>query len=248
VVNKIFFVCFGMFVMLRGDLLQIDLQDLKENPYGFVFVDRGITREDLAYFNQIDIQTERFYHHFGEVKNIESSIADFLQKVGENGEEYSLQIASRISSFAEEVVKESGKNEAWVHLRASIATDRYDASRWHFDGYYYTPEDADDLLFKFAATLVGPSTLFYMLPPELRKTIGGRIRDRKYMEKFCEEEQIVAPKLGEGAIFVGGKGVTALHSEPPIHEKRLFFSVVPATKAQLPQLKQRVLTTYPKDS
>ena len=77
-----------------------------------------------------------------------------------------------------------------------------------------------------------------------------KVRDRNYMKEFCQIENIVSPRLGEGVVFVGGRGVglAALHSEPPIHENRLFFSIVPCTENQLVELKARVLGVYPQDS
>ncbi len=240
----------GAFMVLHGSTLNKALNGLKEDPYGFALIDVGITEEDLANFRCIDIQGERFYHQFGELEKVQEEITDFFIEVGSNQHAVALQAGARLAQIVNEVVEASGKEAAWVHLRASIPTDRYDLPRWHMDGYYYIPEGPEDLLFKFAATLMGPPTLFYLLPPELRKLAKTQMCNREYMKQFCQVENIVTPRIGEGAIFLGGRGVgvAALHSEPPIHENRLFFSIVPCTKKQLVDLKERVLAVYPKDS
>ena len=63
-----------------------------------------------------------------------------------------------------------------------------------------------------------------------------------------DAEGIVARIRNAGAIFIGGPGFAALHSEPPIHQSRLFLSVVPCKQAQLAELKARVISVYPRDS
>jgi len=237
-------------VALHGAMLRESLDGLRENHFGFVVVDVGITEEDLSIFSAIDIEREWFFHQFGELEKIQERISEYLSKVGSNDHELTLQAAARLTQIVHQVLNASVKDSAWVHLRSSVPTDKYDLPRWHMDGYYYIPEGPDDLLFKFAATLIGPSTLFYLLPPELRSSIKMKVRDRNYMKEFCQIENIVSPRLGEGVVFVGGRGVglAALHSEPPIHENRLFFSIVPCTENQLVELKARVLGVYPQDS
>src|SRR5262249_15908206 len=107
-----------------------------------------------------------------------------------------------------------------------------------------------DILFKFVVTLVGPTTLFYPLPLELRKSTEQMVHNRQYMKNLCRPENIISPRLGEGAVFRAGQYTTsaALHSEPPIHEDRLFFSIVPCMEMQLPALKVRIAAMYPKNS
>lgn len=236
-------------VELQGAALSEAIGGLKDDRYGFVIVDRLITDEELEGFQYIDIQSERFYHQFGELEKTQEGISDFLSSVGANERELASQAAAILAHIASQVIEASGKETAWIHLRASVPTDKFDLPRWHMDGYYYIPEGPDDLLFKFAATFLGPPTLFYRLPSELRNGIRRHIPDRKYMKEFCQVENIVTARVGEGVVFIGGRGagVAALHSEPPIHENRLFFSVIPCSNEQLPELKARVFAVYPKN-
>jgi hypothetical protein len=239
---------FSAFTALHGATLSNALSNLKENRYGFTFVDAGITEIDLTNFSRIDIQREWIYHLFGEFEHLEEIIADFIGEVGENDREVILQAAAQIGHLIKEVINTSGRETAWVHLHSFIPTNKYDLPRWHMDGAYYASEERDDLLFKYVITLMGPTTLFYFLPPELRKTAESHTNNRHYMKKFCQTENIASPSLGEGAVFIAGRGAAALHSEPPIHENRLFLSIVPCKNNQLAELKARVASVYPKDS
>ena len=239
-----------IFSTLHGASLSEALNGLKTNLYGFTMADVGITARDLENFGSIDIQREWVYHQFGELETIHESFADFFSEVGSNGNEVGWWAAARLEQLAIDVLEASGKETAWISLLSFTPTHRFDLPRWHVDGYYYTTNGSEDLLFKFVVTFVGPTTLFYLLPPELRTATEMHSSNRPFMKNFCREEKIVSPLLGEGAVFVAGRytQVTALHSEPPIHENRLFFSVVPCAESQLTELKTRVLAIYPKDS
>lgn len=236
--------------ILHGAPASEALDELRENPYGFVMFDIGITPRDLEHFSSIDIQREWVYHQFGELERLEESIAHFVHEIGSNEIELAADIASQLKKITKEVIEGSQNETAWVCLRSFTPTNRFDIPRWHVDGHYYSPDGPNDLLFKFVVTLVGPTTLFYLLPLELRKSTATAVLNRQYMQNFCKQENIVSPNLGEGAVFRAGQytALAALHSEPPIHENRLFFSVVPCTEMQLPALKTRIAAMYPKNS
>ena len=224
------------------------LSALRESPYGFVLCDVG--NWDLERFGSIDIQREWVYHQFGDLETLEKSIANFIGEIGSNESGLALQVASQLKEITGAVINASGKETAWICLRSFIPTSRYDVPRWHVDGFYCTPEGPEDLLFKFVVTLVGPTTLFYPLPQELRKRSENMVHNRQYMSNLCKQENVVSPNLGQGAIFRSGQytKMAALHSEPPIHENRLFFSIVPCSQAQLPALKTRITALYPPNS
>ena len=228
---------------VHGVSIQEGLRELKEAPYGFAMVDVDFSLEN---FSSIDIQRDGVYHHFGE-DNIEESMAHFFSEIGHNEE--ALRTAISIKEIIRKVLEASRKETGWICLRAFIPTTRFDIPRWHVDGPYYAPDEPEDLLFKFVLTLRGPTTLFYPLSPELRKITEKGIHNRQYMKAVCKEENIISPQIGEGAVFIAGlfTAVTALHSEPPIHEHRLFLSIVPCTETQLLALKRRVSSLYPKE-
>jgi hypothetical protein len=229
--------------------LKEKIEELQSNPYGFVFADLGLSQEDLSLFGEIVFEKERFYHQFGEIENTEEKISAFLSQIGNNEPNLTAKAAHIIAEITYDMMEASGKETGWIHLRCSLPTDRYDQPRWHMDGYYYILEGKDDVPLKFSATFAGTPTLFYFLPQELRKTAKLHERDRSFMKELCKPEGIVSASRGSGSIFIGGlgPGLAALHSEPPIHEKRIFFSFVPCTETQIGVLKKRVTDVYPKD-
>ena len=235
---------------LHGACINEAIDELKQSSYGFVLFDLGISSKDLELFNSIDIQREWVYHQFGEMEKIEESIVKFIDEIGSNEKGLALQVASRLKEITDEVIQSSGKQTGWACLRSFTPTNRFDVPRWHVDGPYYIPNEPKDLIFKVVVTLVGPTTLFYPLSPDLRKLSEKAVHNRPYMKNFCKQENIVSPNLGEGALLRSGQYTTvgALHSEPPIHENRIFFSIVPCTEVQLPGLKTRVTSVYPKNS
>jgi len=250
--NKWLKISFSLLIssLLHGTSINGALDELKSDPYGFAFVDVGITKEDLENFSSIDIQREWVYHQFGEMERVQEIFANFFGEIGVSEHAIILRAAERLKEIASDVVKASGKETAWICLRSFIPTNRFDLPRWHVDGHYYRSDEPEDLIFKFALTLVGPTTLFYPISRELRKTTEKTVRNRQYMKNVCKQENIVSPKIGEGALFISGQytSVAALHSEPPIHENRLFLSIVPCSEKQIIALKSRVTALYPKDS
>lgn len=242
-----FFLLAFLFSTELYPLLNSGIYTERNCHYGFYFVDVGITEEDLANFSSIDIRNECFYHQFGELSEVESTITQFLSNIGENEQSLIMRVAARLAQLTDQIMKASGRETAWVHLRASVPTDAYDTPRWHFDGNYFTPVEGYPM-YKFATTLMGPPTLFYPISKELRSTALRHMLDRNYMKEFCSADQILMPKKGEGVVFLAGnKNESALHSEPPIHEKRLFFSITPCNEKQLAELQKKVQTVYPKD-
>jgi hypothetical protein len=134
-----------------------------------------------------------------------------------------------------------------LRLRSFTPTSEYDVPRWHQDGYYYAPYEGNP--YKFAITLKGPATLFYKLPPHLKENFLTLTREG--MEKNGYNRQALAtllkpfkeaafiPQPYQGAVFIVGSEYAAVHSEPPIHEERLFLSVLPGSKAQIKEWKDQ---------
>lgn len=167
--------------------------------------------------------------------------------MGQNDAELVAKIAARVNEITGLVIAASGRETGWVYLRSTVPADTFDIPRWHFDGNYYSVKDLEEIQCKFVLALVGPSTLFYPIPCEQRLVVRKRTRDRLYMQEYCQADKIIAPNRGEGAFFLGSQiNWSALHSEPPLHEKRLFMSIVPCETQHIDDLKQRVLGVYPK--
>ncbi len=166
---------------------------------------------------------------------------DLLHAMGTNECELVKRVALRVTEVVRAIMVASGQETAWLCLRAFTPIDLYDLSRWHMDGYYFTPTNKEDLMYKFAVTLRGASTLFYPVSQVERNKVWKKTINREYMQAFCKQDQMVSPQQGEGVFFIGGRtDQSALHSEPSIRENRLFFSIVPCNEKQIGELKKKV--------
>ena len=242
----LFLLSLGVFSSIFSEPYSNVVQNLKESPYGFYFVDSGITTEDIKDFESLDIQKESFYHQFGQLNDTQKGIAQFFCEMGNNSAILAERAAALLTRLTQDIMFSSGRDAAWVHLRASPPTDAYNIPRWHIDGAYFKASGLDDIMYRFALTLKGAPTLFYLLPNELRNEAWNHMLNRRYMQLFCSADRIVAPMIGEGVFFLGGKrDSSALHTEPPIKEHRLFFSIVPCSEDQLIPLKNKVIAIYP---
>jgi hypothetical protein len=129
------------------------------------------------------------------------------------------------------------KENAWLMVLAFVPTDNYNIPRWHIDPFYFLPEETP---LKFIATLKGPSTLFYFLPEERRKEFAllNPYHHENWRDVF-DPSRVTQAKKGEGAFFItGNMDRGAVHSEPPIHEERIIFSVIPANEEELEMLRR----------
>ncbi len=174
---------------------------LPQTPYGFSVLDMGLTVQECADFDKLDIQKTQSLHVFSDFEVLECRITTLLREVGNNDAALAQKIASHIVAIKNQIMAASGLSAAWVCVSASLPTNAYDIPRWHMDGYYFTPIQPTSLMYKFIMTLVGPSTLFYQLPAEYRQELAMKTFDRAYMHSVCTADKIVDPKKGEGVFF-----------------------------------------------
>lgn len=223
------------------------LEALAHNRYGYSFVDVGLTPADLFALDQIQIGVNRDYNQFGGRANWEEEIAHFLAEIGPNQPPLIEQVAKRVAQIADEVMTASGRPTGWICLRAGVPNTQFDQPRWHMDGHYYSVK-ARSIQYKFALTLIGASTLFYPIPKDyisLRRIIWMHMGSRSFMSELCQPDKATSAVRGQGAYFTAGDyRIAAIHSEPPIHENRLFFSIVPCEEDELETLKGKVMTFY----
>lgn len=64
------------------------------------------------------------------------------------------------------------------------------------------------------------------LNPENRETIANMLN----------RSQSISALPMQGTIYIVGTNSSAVHSEPPIHEERLFLSIVPGNKSEIQEL------------
>ena len=82
------------------------------------------------------------------------------------------------------------------------------------------------------AALKGKQTLFYAVSQDVRKEFDLHRDNRAFLSNLLNAAQAESTPKGYGAFFlVGDDESAAIHSEPPIHEERLFISVLPGRRA-----------------
>lgn len=226
----------------------------------FLIFNTDLSAEEKSCLTKVEINSITEYNNYGNIKTLKGELNSFMGALG-NDTKTSVCVSQLVTRLVKEVIIGSGKEAAWVSLRASTVNKEFDLPRWHTDGNFYLSE-LDDVQFKFVMALKGPQTLFYPLPGEMREEFDaiqngisvplledgsvdkvGFLKasevNRKVLAKKLDINKAISAKFGQAAIFVVGTKYSAVHSEPPIREGRLFLSVVPGTKNQINELYQR---------
>lgn len=230
-----------LFSKLFSSPFKDQLEKLGDCSEGYCVVHNVFNPEDLNKFDQIDIRKKAFFDHFGTTADLETRLEGFFSEIGENSKNLAKWAARKITIIANEIIEASEREAAWFHLHASIPTVEYDLPRWHMDGLYFRcPKEYCS--YKFVTTLKGPSTLFYPADASLRKIFQTHYGEREFLSEVCPTIHAFSPLPGEGVFFIGSDwDRAAVHSEPPIHEMRLFFSVLPCDKNMLAELKKKIV-------
>jgi hypothetical protein len=65
------------------------------------------------------------------------------------------------------------------------------------------------------------------------------VEGRKLLMDIIDASKIISAEFGQGAVFKVGDDYPAVHSEPPIHEERLFISILPGSKVKIQELYEK---------
>lgn len=194
--------------------------------------------EDL---NQISLSKPGTFDFFGSVYSdqFKSTMIDFLESIG-NDFELSKSLSKILITKA--VIPFLVANHAdclWMTIRVMFPTTEYEIPRWHFDGSFY---DTDSYQLKLAGTLVGPGTLFKKTTEEDINNFVDEYKRREQTNRQLLDdnvkniETVQLTNTDVGIFTVGKIPKVAIHSEPNINQKRLFFSVVAGSADNIKQL------------
>lgn len=204
----------------------------------FINFDIGLSQEEINNLNNMRIDTPSVYDNFGKLDHLINELDGFVKSLNKNNANLSKLISILINKLVNDIVLGFQKETAWVTIRSSIATNLWDSPRWHTDGYYYSPYIGAQ--YKVSFTLKGPASLFYPLPYDLRQKFNSLQFDPENREKIANmletSQAISAIAQRQGTIYIVGTNYAAVHSEPPIHEERLFLSIVPGSKSEIQEL------------
>jgi hypothetical protein len=228
----------------------------------FEFFNLTLTEEEWKLFEKVKIEFDpnaekpyREKHMFGQLERVEDEAAAFLKNLSDQNSEIAESVAKLIANLVNEILAATGKETAWVVLRGWTPTDMFDIPRWHRDVPILDAPVGQEGHYKFTMALKGPTTMFVRLANdqqdlyvELARELSWimtayateeeRLEHRKHLAKILGPVEgpnvIQAPHRSATMFEVGFNG--AIHSEPPIHEERLFLSVFAESKEEIEKI------------
>jgi len=209
---------------------------------------------DFDYYGSISDFTGKAFDGFGKLPLPESVTSQMANVT----EEITAGLATHLDPT---------ETDAWITIRFQPTSHAFDTPRWHIDGKMFTDGTVPKIQYKIGGALFGPGTLFYDIPPEKRHSFAEETTDpgiqfynglvagkdpnvlneewlnaRKLVDKKVPQENIVQGSSEFMAVFaVGDPGTSGFHSEPNMSSSgnRMFFSMVPGTKSQIEELRQK---------
>ena len=227
---------------------------IKNPKKSYKIIKLNIDKNIINILNEININIDNIFDYFGESKILDcNKLKDFLINIGNNNIKDVNQITKFIKKLLFKICNKFNKDFCWLTIRISKNKENskenklrdYDIPRWHIDGRYYNNES---IQYKFILTLKGPSTLIINPNNKIRKKFlqildkdNDRINIRLERNKIVKNESIIKVKtLINGLITMSNNSdLATIHSEPPIHEDRIFISILPMTIDEIDQLKLR---------
>ena len=234
------------------------IDSLMASTDSFAFVDIGPTNYANLLFTKENITNNTFeYYGIFEEKIINEKLIEFLNQITDD------KTSKKITKFMDDIIDSytmiTHKAYIWLTMRIFHPSHSFDIPRWHADGYYYETAkyvSRGEPQLKLAGVLTGPATLFKLGNQEMftkylqlqRKLYADfdskdyfkekDITNRKIINDELQQYATVAPKQDQVVIFkVGMNG--AIHSEPKMDTKRLFYSIVTGTHDEILDLAMR---------
>lgn len=210
-----------------------------EKPY--MFVDLGLGEQekfavDQLWFDRLGNRGSIQYSRYGELHLLTDELLQFFPKIGSQSEKINEELAALVERIVKNVLQVAEKKSAWVCVRAFYPSAFFDQPRWHMDGRFYGLAEGERCV-KFGVALRGAGTLFYDASEEERQVFLKHQKDRDFLETFLSSQHVQQTGFSEGAFFlVADPKISAIHSEPPIAEERLFLSVLPGSEEEIEEL------------
>ena len=189
------------------------------------------------------------YTSYNNLDNLEES----FKKASNDNDNDSIKImVGIVQKLLSKLLKAYNTQYYWIAIRIKTKNNFFDIPRWHCDSYYFTTRDR--LQTKFVTTLKGPATLLLDTTPEEHKYFFEKstydtnlpvnllefdIEHRKKLDQSINGKRIQLNN-NQGIIFTAGDFEKCLiHSEPKEDDNRIFISILPGTKEEIEELKNK---------
>ena len=234
-------------------------QELELKDSGIFYLDIDLNREERNSIEKLEISRvlPQFNYYGSSGEELVKSFEVHLEKLGNNSPEIVENIVELVARVSDTVTKKLNKQSNWVMVRTFLPNKEFEIPRWHQDGKYFISKDK---VYKMAMTIKGAQTRFGKTDDmekfqELLKkgseNITTNLIEKNDSEKFKEEDiqirkelnsivhEMESPKEGEAVIYLVGDENAAIHSEPLIDNPRLFVSVLPGSKEEINEWRER---------
>jgi len=232
---------------------------LNSTNNSFVFVDININKNEEKTIQSLIINDDLMidtFSYFGKfnITKLDNLINNFILSIGNNIGSSNKITNILLNNIIKPYVEATNKNYIWFTIKIFFSEPYFDIPRWHTDGYFYNPEyyTQNNLpQIKLVGSLKGCPTLFKENSKEMRtkyyklfKSLHNKnnsgienMENRKILDNALKEYNHVYPLKNQAAIFIVGlKDRSAVHSEPKINTKRLFYSVLTGNREEIKDL------------
>lgn len=213
---------------------------------------------DVDLFNQINLSRGGTFNFFGSIYSdqIKNLMIEFFESLGIDRKLAKSLCKILLSKAVIPYLVANHVDCLWIKIVGMFPTTHYVVPRWHFDGSFY--DMVGEYQLKLVGALIGPSTLFKKtnhievdnFVKEHRKLHAGftledydkglDIKNRPLLDDYLKNIETMQLTNADINIFTVGKiPKVAIHSEPNINTKRLFFSVVAGSSNNIKQLAER---------
>ncbi len=240
---------------------------LESNNRDFKMFKIKLSEGEKQSISDIEINSSNYLNYYGDLKSLE--FQNFFSKIGKNSSKTCKIIESIIKKITKKVLAGFGLDHCWISVRASKPNNNYDIPRWHYDGKYFKNISSQAkwaMVLKGPGTLViKKSSKVEKAYDKIENQFREEYLDqfKKIKPQTVDEEVQIQMKLhdkyrpiyakamskfkirqldnDQGIVFWGGNDhhMSALHSEPKIDEPRLFISILPGSKENIMEWKNK---------
>jgi hypothetical protein len=206
--------------------------------------------ENISPANQEVLSKIEIVRNFGQrdfygssLEEVRTFVFDAVSSFGDNNKSVCGVASDIVAANTGWMLRRHGGSHVWLALRSTPVTDVFDLPRWHRDGIYFP---SPNKVFKLVQSLVGPQSRFARIVDvekfdmlEQRQMQGDDTTGLR-MEIVSTVEEIFPTQSRLQAVeFLVGDEEAAVHSEPPLTEPRLFYSLVVGNREQISILEDR---------